>query len=259
MSFMRQYHAQMMAAVQQNSQAIVVESHEDKTCESEAKFNNNMLQLLLIGGIVDFLSPGSFTVPRIAKYIQAMKNILLQPTSVRSISTVNILTTVFNEIPNDMAKRLSPLTTHKSMHHILKNFASSLLSCNFQQTNLDSLSYETNSITVLSFVEQSNLWKISAYRDAKQVAKNKREFNFVECHRRALKTTIEGLGKISNMDCIVKVCANICCMITALFDVRTENPIPLLYSICIKTIEVIKHPEFIKWHNDVHGKVPQLP
>ncbi len=148
MSFMQQYHAQTMAAVQQKSQTIVVESCEDRTCESEAKFNNNMLQLLLIGGIVDFLSPGSFTVPRIAKYSQAMKNILLQPTSVRSISTVNILTTVFNEIPDDMAKRLSPLTTHKSMHHILKNFASSLLSCKFQWTNLDSLSYKTNSITV---------------------------------------------------------------------------------------------------------------
>ena len=101
--------------------------------------------------------------------------------------------------------------------------------------------------------------KISAYRDAKQVAKNERKFDFVESHRRALKTAIDGLGKISNMDCIVKVCANICCVITALFDVRTGNPVPLLYSVCIKTIEVIKHPKFIKWHNDVNGKVAQLP
>jgi hypothetical protein len=127
MSFMQQCHAQMMA-VQQNSQTIVVESCEDKTRESEAKFNNNMLQLLLVRGIIDFLSPGSFTEPRIAKYTQAMKNILLQPTSVRSILTVNILTTVFNKIPEDMATRLSPPTTHKSMHHISKNFASALLS-----------------------------------------------------------------------------------------------------------------------------------
>ncbi len=146
MSFMQQFATQMMA-VQQRLQTIVVESREDKICESEAKFNNNMLQLLFVGGTIDFGSPGSFVNPRIAKYTQAMKNILLQPTLVRSISTVNILTTVFNEIPNDMAKRLSPLTTHKSMHHVLKNFASALLSCNFQWTNLDSLSYETNSIT----------------------------------------------------------------------------------------------------------------
>ena len=87
-----------------------------------------------------------------------MKYILLQPTLVRSISTVNILTTVFNKIPNDMAERLSPLTTHKSMHHVSKNFASALLSCNFQRTNLDSFSYKTNSITILSIVAQV-IWK----------------------------------------------------------------------------------------------------
>ena len=176
MNFMQQFATQMMA-VQQRSQTIVVESREDKTRESEAKFNNNMLQLLLVGGTIDFASPGSFVDPRIAKYTQAMKNILLQPTSVRSISTVNILTTVFNEIPNDMAERLSPLTTHKSMHHVSKNFASALLSCNFQRTNLDSLSYETNSITILSFVAQSDLGKVHASREAEQVAKNEREFD----------------------------------------------------------------------------------
>jgi len=91
MSFMQQFATQMMT-VQQRSQTIVVESREDKSRESEAKFNNNMLRLLLVGGTIDFTSPGSFIGPCIAKYTQAMKNILLQPTSVRSILTVNILT-----------------------------------------------------------------------------------------------------------------------------------------------------------------------
>ncbi len=92
---------------------------------------------------------------------------------------VNILTMVFNKIPEKMAERLSPLITHKSMHHILKNFASAILSCNFQWTNLDSLSYKINSIIILSFVEQSDLGKINVYRKAKQVAKNERKFDFV--------------------------------------------------------------------------------
>ena len=48
-------------------------------------------------------------------------------------------------------------------------------------------------------------------------------------------------------------------MIIAIFDIRAGNPIPLLYSVCIKTIEVIKHPDFIKWHAEVREKVPQLP
>ena len=93
MVFMKQFADQMMA-VQQKSQTIVVESREDKTRETEAKFNNNMLQLLLLGGNADFSSPGSFVDPRLSKYTQAMKNILLQPALVRGISMVNILTTV---------------------------------------------------------------------------------------------------------------------------------------------------------------------
>ena len=66
--------------------------------------NATALQQTLVGGTIDFASPGSFIDPCIAKYTQAMENILLQPTLVRSISTVNILTTVFNKIPNNMAK-----------------------------------------------------------------------------------------------------------------------------------------------------------
>jgi hypothetical protein len=145
------------------------------------------------------------------------------------------------------------------MHHISKNFASSLLSTNIARGNLDSLNYETNSITILSFVPQNDLARVNAHRDAEQVSKNEREFDFVDSHRKAIKTTIEGLDKIQNMECIVKICANVCCVITAIFDIRTGNPIPLLYSTCVKTIEVIKHPDFIKWHAEVCSKVPQLP
>ena len=120
------------------------------------------------------------------------------------------------------------------------------------------MSYKKNSITILSIVGQSDLRKVNAYHEAEQVARNKHKFDFVESHCKALKTDIEGLGKINNMDCMIKICANVCCVITALFYVWTENPVPLLYSICIKTIEVIKHSKFIKWYNDVHDKVPQL-
>ncbi len=56
---MQQFTAQMMA-FQQKSQTIIMESCEDKPHEAEAKFNNNMLQLLLIRSIIDFSSPGYF-------------------------------------------------------------------------------------------------------------------------------------------------------------------------------------------------------
>ncbi len=79
-----------------------------------------------------------------------------------------------------------------------------------------------------------------------KLQKNEHKFNFVKSHCKVLKTRVKGLGKISNMDCIIKICTNLCCVITAFFDVWMENPVFLLYSICIKMVEVIKHPKFIK-------------
>ena len=257
MLFLQQLSAKMLTP--QQPQTIVVESRADKSRESEAKFNNNMLQLLLVAGDADLFLPGTFVNYRIPKYTQAMKNIIAQPTSVRSTQMVNILTNIFMEVPNDMVEMLSPLTTHKSMHHISKIFASALLSCNVQRSNLDSLNFETSSITILSFVGQSDITKVEAYHKAEQIAKNERKFDFIESHRKALKTTIEGLGKITSMDCIVKICADVCCVITALFDIQPGNPVPLLYQVSIKMIGFIKHLDFIRWHADVRESVPQLP
>jgi hypothetical protein len=185
MLFLQQLSTKMLTP--QQPQTIVVESRADKSRESEAKFNNNMIQLLLVAGDADLFLPGTFVNSRIPKYTQAMKNILAQPTSVRSTQMVNILTTIFMEVPNDMAEMLSPLTTHKSMHHISNNFASALLSCNVQRSNLDSLNFETSLITILSFVGQSDITKVEAYREAEQIAKNEREFDFIESHRKVLK------------------------------------------------------------------------
>jgi hypothetical protein len=129
-----------------------------------------------------------------------MKNILAQPTSVQSIQMVNIFSMVFKEVPDDLVKRLSPLTTHKLMYYISKNFAAAILNCNFQQTNLDLLSFETSSITILSFVSQNDSAKVEEYREAEQLTQNKRVFDIIEAYRKTLKSTIERLGKITSMD-----------------------------------------------------------
>ena len=259
MAFLKEWGDKMQLMHQQQPQTIVVESRADKSRESEAKFNNDMLRLLLISGKVEFTLPGSFDTPRIPTYTQAMKNILSHPSTVRSMHTVNILTTCFNHVPTDLAERLSPLTTHKSMQHISKNFASAFLATNFQRTPLDHLNFETSSITILSFVGQDNFAKLEAHREAEQHAKNEREFDFVEMHRKILKTTIEGLGMISGMECVVKICANVCCVVTAFVDIDGSNPVPLLYSVCIKTIDFVKSLDFIQWHAIVCARVPQLP
>jgi hypothetical protein len=172
---------------------------------------------------------------------------------------VDILTTCFNQVPTNLAERLSPLTTHKSMQHILRNFASAFLATNFQRTPLDSLKFETSLITIFSFVGQDNFAKLKAYCEAEQQAKNEREFVFVETHRKLLKTTIEDLGMISGMECVMKICANVCCVITAFFDINRSNPVLLLFSVCIKTINFVKSLDFIQWHAFVRAQGPQLP
>ncbi len=228
MAFLKEWGEKMRLMHQQQPQTIVVKSRADKSCKSEAKFNNDMLRLLLVSGEVEFTPPGSFETPRIPIYTQAMKNILAQPSTVRSMHTVNILTTCFNQVPTNLAEQLSPLTTHKSMQHISKNFAYAFLATNFQRTPLNSLKFEMSLITILSFVGQDDFAKLEAHREAEQQAKNEREFDFVETHSKLLKTTIEGLGMISKMECVVKINANICCVITVFFDINGSNPVPLI-------------------------------
>jgi hypothetical protein len=38
------------------------------------------------------------------------------------------------------------------------------------------------------------------------------------------------------MDCIVKICADVCCVITALFNIQPGNPVLWLNQVCIKII-----------------------
>ena len=145
------------------------------------------------------------------------------------------------------------------MQHISKNFASAFLATNFQRTPLDSLKFKTSLITILSFVGQDYFAKLEAHCEAEQQAKNEREFDFVETHCKLLKTTIKGLGMISGVECIMKICANVCCVVTALFDIDGSNPVVLLFSVCIKIIDFVKSLDFIQWHAIVRTRVPQLP
>jgi hypothetical protein len=145
---------------------------------------------------------------------------------------VNILSTVFMEVPDDLAERLSPLTTHTSMYHISKKISTAILNCNFQQMNLDSLNFEMSSIIILSFVSQNDSAKANKYCEAKQLAQNECVFDIIEAHQKTLKSVIEGLGKITSMDCIVKISSNVCCIIMALFDIQPCSPV-LVLCVCV--------------------------
>jgi hypothetical protein len=81
MFFLQQLSKKNLGGTHQ-PQTIVVESRANKCHESKAKFNNNLLKVLLVGSNTDLSPPGTFAMPRIPFYTQAMKIILAQPTLV---------------------------------------------------------------------------------------------------------------------------------------------------------------------------------
>ena len=79
-----------------------------------------------------------------------------------------------------------------------------------------------------------------------------------EAHRTKAKTTIEGLGKIESMQCIVRIAANVCGFVRAFFDVE-KGMQPFIYQLCIKTIDCITQQEFTRWYNANKSRMPHLP
>jgi hypothetical protein len=82
MAFLKEWGEKMQWMHKQQPQTIVLKLRADKSCKSKAKFNNDMLQLLLVSGKAKFTPPGTFATPRIPIYTQAMKIILAQPSTV---------------------------------------------------------------------------------------------------------------------------------------------------------------------------------
>ncbi len=83
------------------------------------------------------------------------------------------------------------------MQHISKNFAAAFISTNFTHTHLNSLKFKTSLVTMLSFIGQNDIAKIKTHHEAEQLARNKYEFNFIDTNCKVLKTTIKGLGMIT--------------------------------------------------------------
>ena len=216
-----------------------------------------MLSLFLAGGSIDW-DEGKITDVKIPTPTQEYKNILLQPPTIRPIQAGNILLTVFTTAPDTIEARFSPLFSKLSMEFFPKNLVTSWLNANFQKSNLDSLSFETNAITVLSFVSQNDTERLTAVRLLEENEKNERSYDFLDVHKTKAKATIEGLGRIEGIDCIVKICANICGFIRSFFDIE-KGKRPIIYDLCVKTIDCITHQEFNRWHAVNAKQLAHLP
>ena len=249
--------AQAPPFLTQQSQNIVVESRADKAREQEAKLNTNMLSLFLIGVKTDW-EDGKIISTLLPMNTTEYKNILAQPSSVRPTQAANILQTVFTTSPDSLEQRFSPLFSMLSMEFFPKNLVTAWLNANFQRSNLESLLFESNAITILTFVSQNDSAKLLASRTSEENARNEWALEMSEAHRTKAKTTIEGLGKIESMQCIVRIAANVCGFVRAFFDVE-KGMQPFIYQLCIKTIDCITQQEFTRWYNANKSRMPHLP
>ena len=231
------FSAQAPPFFNHQSQNIVVQSRADKAREQEAKLNTNMLSLFLIGIKMDW-DDGKITSTLLPMNTTEYKNILAQPSAVRPTQAANILQTVFTTSPDSLEERFSPLFSMLLMEFFPKNLVTAWLNANFQRLNLESLLFESNAITILTFVSQNNSAKLLALRTSEENAHNEWALDMSEAHRTKAKTTIEGLGKNESMQCIVRIAANVCGFIRAFFDVE-KGPKPFVYQLCIKTIDCI--------------------
>ncbi len=252
------FNAQAPPFLTQQSQNIVVESHADKAREQEAKLNTNMLSLFLIGVKMVDWEDGKIASTLLPTNTTEYKNILAQPSAVRPTQAANILQIVFTTSPDSLEQRFSPLFSMLSMEFISKNLVTAWLNANFQQSNLESLLFESNAITILTFVSQNDSAKLLASRTSEENARNEWALKISEAHRTKAKTTIEGLGKIESMQCIVRIAANVCGFVRAFFDAK-KGMQPFIYQLCIKTIDCITQQEFTCWYNANKSRMLHLP
>ena len=196
-----------------------------------------MLSLFLVGIKMDW-DDGATASTLLPKNTTEYNNILPQPSTVSPPQVVNILQTVFTTSSDSLEQRFSPLFSMLSFELFPKNLVTAWLNANFQRSNLELLLFETNAITIHTFVSQNDSANLLALCISEENAHNEWVLDMSKAHQTKAKTTIEGLGKIKSMQCIIRIAANSCGFICAFFNVKKGEQ-PFIYPVCIKTIDCI--------------------
>jgi len=134
------------------------------------------------------------------------------------------------------------------MTHLDKKFATGILNARFQYTDLDgAMAYESTEINVFHFGPQSDASLVNAVRICDANARNEIEFKIHESQRTKINSTIEGIGRVNNIEVVVKVCANMCGIIWSIIDMQ-KGGYRLLHEFSIKIVLCIRNPSFQRWY-----------
>ncbi len=139
-----------------------------------------------------------------------MKNLLNEPASVHSTQLGNLFQTIFNKVPDIKIDQLNPLHSHMSMTHFDKKISTRILFACFQYTKLDGASYESTDINVFHFAPQNNNTLINAAHLCNANARDETKFKIHESQCSKANSTIEGIGRVNDIEDVVRVCTNFC-------------------------------------------------
>ena len=265
--FQQQYWAQQpngmppMQQMQSNQvwgpQQIIVRSEDMQANLKAVKLQTDMLRLFFIVADCDW-EDKKLTNARLPTLTTEMKNILDEPVSVRAIQLSNLFQTIFNEVPDNDIDQLNPLFSHMSMTHFDKKFATGILNARFQYTDLDgATAYESTEINIFHFGPQSDASLVNAARIRDANARNEIDFKIHESQRTKMNSTIEGIGRVNNIEDVVKVCANMCGIIRSIIDMQ-KGGYPLLHEFAIKIVLCIRNPSFQRWYLKNSDKLTHL-
>jgi hypothetical protein len=229
------------------TQPMIFRSEAENESKQAAKLQTDILKLFFTVGKCDW-EETTITEIRPPALTQTFKNVLDATQSVQATQFGNLCRTVFNEIPENEVDLLNPLYTNMSMLHFSKHFITGILNARFQYTNLGGNNYESTDINLFHFAPQNDSDLVSRAIQGDANARNEEDNLVPDSHRTKGKTVIEGIGRVNLMSDVVKVCANFCAVMRAIVDI--EQGKPFLYSLMVKMILVIQHPDFQRWRTN---------
>ena len=155
---------------------------------------------------------------------------------------------VFNKIHENEVDLLNPLFTDMSMTHFSKHFTIGVLNAHFQYTPLGGNNYDSTDINLLHFAPQNDIELVSKAIQGDANACNEEDNLVPESHRTKGKTVIGGICRINTTANVLNVCANFCAIMRTIMDIEQGKPI--LYSMMVKTILIIQHPNLHCWRTN---------
>jgi hypothetical protein len=136
--------------------------------------------------------------------------------------------------------QINPLNRLMSLFVFPQKFTKAHLNASFQSIDLETeMIYKSTSINPSHYTPQTNCALVKAANSKMEEEQNKLNRRVDEKGRKQVSLTIEGVGRVTSLDDVAMICANICGVQLAIVDVPTLKPI--LYQLAWKIIKFIKN------------------